>query len=310
MCIIVYKPQGVEFPKKSTFQTCFENNPDGAGYMYSYKDRVYIKKGFQSFSKFWESLQKTRKEVGDIVPYVLHFRISTQAGVRPDCTHPFPLSKKMEDMRLLALSCGIGIAHNGVISLTSHGYNKTITYSDTMEFITDYLALIIKTRTYYKDADTLELIKRLAGSKLAILDGTGHCELVGTFEQSGGVWYSNSSYKAVKYAYTSGYWDNYYYDLKSDKWELKQTAKPSAKSSGLQPVSKISGGSYYGKYYDYTKKVYVFPSGYCPYYIEGTTKYCKRCFDKDMCGIADSVAPQKETKADDIYDNSPPKGGD
>lgn len=193
-------------PSKKTLQTCFENNPDGAGYMYAYNKKVYIEKGFMSFSKFWKSLSDTRKKVGDNVPYVLHFRISTQAGKRQDCTHPYPLSDKMAELRKLSTTTDIGIAHNGIISLTSAGYSytKTITYNDTMEFITDYLSLIIKSKDYYKDKDTLTLIERLCGSKLAILDGDGHCQLVGNgWVLEDGVFYSNTSYLAHKVYYNS-----------------------------------------------------------------------------------------------------------
>lgn len=300
MCIIVYKPMGEQFPKKETLKTCFTNNPDGAGYMYAYKDRVYIHKGFKTFNAFYDSLQKSRKAIGDIVPYVMHFRISTQAGVRPDCTHPFPLSKSMDDMRRLDVSCGIGIAHNGVISLTSHGYNKTITYSDTMEFVTDYLALIIKTRTYYKDADTLALIKKLCGSKLAILDGTGHCELIGAFEQSGGVWFSNSTYNTPKYTSYTGryvrYYDSYgdydYVKKPDGTWEWKLV---DAKDKTKSYKKKFE----YEKYYDRTSRCYIFPSGFCPYYVEGAKDYCRLCIDSETCGICDPTsAPSEKPKTD------------
>ena len=135
MCIIAYKSAEQQFPSKKTLKRCFDNNDDGAGFMYNASGKVYIKKGFATFQEFWKTLRKVREEYGDNIPYVMHFRISTQAGNRPDCTHPFPLSSHMKDLRLLETTTDIGIAHNGIISLTSSGYSKTITYSDTMEFI-------------------------------------------------------------------------------------------------------------------------------------------------------------------------------
>ena len=210
MCVIVYKNVGVKFPSKETLKNCFENNPDGAGYMFPADNRVHIRKGFNTFNKFWKALTKTRKVYGDDIPYVLHFRISTQAHGRMDCTHPFPLSKNMEDLRLLNCSCSFGIAHNGIISLTSSsyysygkwddfGYMKQITYSDTMKFITDYLSLIIKDKCYYKDKDKLELIEKLCDSKLAIMDSSGYVQLIGDFvKDANGVVYSNESYKTHK----------------------------------------------------------------------------------------------------------------
>ena len=214
MCIIVYKPSGNKLPNKQILETCFTNNPDGAGFMYSHKGEVVIKKGFMDFSSFDSALTDTLKRIDEVkTPMVLHFRITTQGGVNQPCTHPFPLSKNMDDLRKLDVRTNIGVAHNGIISLTSeygggyYGYSsvktKVIDYSDTMKFITDYLSLIIKTPKYYKDKDTLELIERLADSKLAILDSVGHCELIGNFTKDNGIYYSNDSYKPRVYKYTT-----------------------------------------------------------------------------------------------------------
>lgn len=209
MCIIVYKPSGVKLPNKQVLETCFQNNKDGAGFMYPFKNQVHIKKGFMDYSSFEENLRETLKYIDEVkTPMVLHFRITTQGGVNQACTHPFPLSKDMSDLRQLQCTSNIGVAHNGIISLTSesgyyYGYDsyksKVIDYSDTMKFITDYLSLIIKSPTYYKDKDTLELIERLVESKLAILDSKGHCELIGNFVKDNGIYYSNESYKPRVY---------------------------------------------------------------------------------------------------------------
>lgn len=199
MCIIIYKPTGEKFPSKKTLKRCFEANPHGAGLMVADGEYVHIRKGLMSFTAFYKALQKTRQKYGDNAAYVLHFRISTQAGIRADNTHPFPLSSDMAALRELSTVTPIGIAHNGIISLTSYGgYFKQITYNDTMLFITDYLSLIIQSLDYYKDKKTLKLIERLCGSRLALLDGGGHCELIGNgWTKDGGVWYSNSSYKTT-----------------------------------------------------------------------------------------------------------------
>lgn len=207
MCIILVKPNGVKLPNKQVLETCFKNNPDGAGFMYAGKGQVHISKGYMDFASFDNALTTTLKKIDELkTPMVLHFRITTQGGVNQACTHPFPLSKNMTDLRQLEFDTNIGIAHNGIIDLTSEGYYgygsynaKKIDYSDTMKFITDYLSLIIKSPKYYKDKDTLELIEKLVGSKLAILDGNGHCELIGQFTKDNGIYYSNESYKPRVY---------------------------------------------------------------------------------------------------------------
>lgn len=216
MCIIAYKPEAANFPTKATLQTCFANNPDGAGFMYAAHGAVYIEKGFATFNAFWRALKAARAEHGDRIACIMHFRIATQGGTKPECTHPFPLSPNMDDLRLLHASTDIGIAHNGIIPLTT-SYYKAVNYSDTMLFIADYLSLIIKRRDYYKDADTLLLIERLCESKLAILDYTGHCELIGRgWINDGGLYYSNTSYKESRRRAADPLPTRYIYDGKYD----------------------------------------------------------------------------------------------
>ena len=222
MCVIAYKPQGVAFPKSEVLKTCFANNPDGAGFMVACNGQVHIEKGFMDYDSFEFALNEYRRVCGDNCAYVMHFRISTQGGVNKECTHPFPLSRDMSELRKLQVSADIGIAHNGIISLTSKGYNKKIDYSDTMEFITKYLSLIIHDKLWATD-DNIELITRLCGSKLAILNSDGTCELLGDgWVKDGDMWYSNTSYIPYKYIYkpkSRSYKPSWYYTLPSAEIE-------------------------------------------------------------------------------------------
>lgn len=269
MCIIVYKPKNVNFPNKKTLKNCFENNPDGAGFMYTSDGVVNIKKGYKNFSSFYKALQDSRKETGDSVPYVLHFRISTQAGTRQDCCHPFPLSAKMDDLRLLESATKIGIAHNGIISLTSES-KAGLTYSDTMRFITEYLSLIIQDKNFYKNKKTLKLIERLIdSSRLAILDEDGNGTTIGKgWTIDNDIYYSNTSYKAslytkltkttaLSYCTSYDYDEEYYYNFE--------------------------------KYYNALKGGYDFPSTACPCSLYDDYEYCDYCLNFGKCyGITNS----------------------
>lgn len=218
MCIVVYKPNGKNFPKKEVLEKCFQNNDDGAGFMYAKDGKVYIQKGYMKFETFYKALKKSivNNKGGKDIPYVLHFRISTQAGVRPDCTHPYPLSNQMNDLRKLKVQTDIGIAHNGIISLTSYySKEKKLTYNDTMAFITEYLSLIIKDCNYYKDKSNIELIEKLSESKLAILGADGHCELIGkNWIENKGCFFSNDTFEEqfIPYHYMYDFGDCYYYE--------------------------------------------------------------------------------------------------
>lgn len=265
MCIIVYKPKNTEMPFKKTLRTCFENNPDGAGFMYAYQGKVHIEKGFDTFGKFWNAL-RVHRDIFAAVPFVLHFRISTQAGTRMDCTHPFPLSKQMDDLRKLETKTNIGIAHNGIIDLTS-SWSKKIDYSDTMKFITDYMSLIVNDESYYKDRGKVELLKKLADSKLAILDRYGHCELIGSFTEKEGIYYSNYTY------ITNRYYGKYYHSASS-------YLVPVEKQKSLEESRWAAEADYY---HDPSTDKYYFNDYDCPWTMSGIMTYCDKCHNKNNC---------------------------
>ena len=190
MCIICVSPQGVRQPDTQTIRTMFLRNPHGAGYMYARNGRVHIRKGFMNLTALSNALKAEKFTDND--PVVYHFRISTQAGINPQMTHPFPLSNTAEHMKALHVDCRCGVAHNGIIDITTDPKNRE--YSDTAIFITDYLTQIIRRPSDLKDERRLELIYKLAQSKFAIMDGKGYIATVGRFVNEDGLLYSNLSY--------------------------------------------------------------------------------------------------------------------
>lgn len=265
MCIIVYKPTTAKMPNKKTLIKCWNNNKDGAGYMFPSKGSVIIKKGFMKFNDFYNNLKSDLKRYGEFTPFVLHFRIQTQGGVNPQYTHPFPLSSDMDNLKKLRVKTDIGIAHNGIIDLTSSRYNYTVTYSDTMKFITDYLSLIIHDKYYYKDKDKLTLIERLIESKMAIMDGDGHTELIGEFIEDNGVYYSNDYYK-------------------EDRYKRVITTTPTYHKS----TTKYTDEEILEEYGSWvqclnTDKLWFDPLYFCPKEDYDTEQLCKRCVCYNEC---------------------------
>lgn len=293
MCIIAYKPLNVAFPEEYILQNCFDNNDDGAGFMYAFNGEVHIHKGYETFEKFMAALNKARAITGDKVPYVMHFRIATQ-GYERTMTHPFPLSSKMDNLKRLRCKCSIGIAHNGILDITSDGAK---TYSDTMKFITDYLSNIIQSYDWYKNKRTKKLIEYLIdGSRLAILDAHSHCELMGKgWESDKGVYYSNHTWAYKKYVYTGGtagfsgraWWDydDYYDDLVWDKAKGRYVQRNAPKTveakeaAGKADTKKVDPWAEY--YSDFTKKYYFEDN--CPGTVDGDYSYCKDCANCIFC---------------------------
>ena len=190
MCIICVSPRKVRQPSLATIKTMFQHNPHGAGYMFARDGIVHISKGYMDVESYIEALRAEHFTAKDAVVY--HFRISTQAGVNPAMTHPVPLSNKLAHMKALDVECRCGVAHNGIIRLTTDPANKE--YSDTALFIADYLSEIIRCSEDLKDEGVLKLVHRLAGSKLAIMDGSGYVATVGSFINEKGLLFSNDSY--------------------------------------------------------------------------------------------------------------------
>jgi hypothetical protein len=309
MCIIAYKPLNVAFPEEYILQNCFDNNDDGAGFMYTFNGEVHIHKGYETFEKFMAALNKARAITGDKVPYVMHFRIATQ-GYERTMTHPFPLSSKMENLKRLHIKCSIGVAHNGILQITSDGAK---TYSDTMKFITDYLSNIIQSYDWYKNKRTKKLIEYLIdGSRLAILDAHSHCELMGKgWEKDNGIFYSNHSWAREKWAGFSGKWprawwdyDDYCDDFVWDKATGRYVRRNAPKSAEAKKAdskadtkkTKDPWGEYYS---DFTGRYYFEDN--CPGVEDKDFSYCSQCanciFCQDYQDYQDRQAVQNAKKA-------------
>lgn len=207
MCIIIYKPRGQRMPSAETLKNCFTNNPDGAGFMYSLEDAplVAISKGYMSFVGFSQAIDKLRP-IEKHIELIMHFRITTHGLSTPANCHPFALSRDMSDLVQLEANAQVGVAHNGIISLSASYKSK---YSDTMLYITDYLSLMLKSG-WEEDDDTLALIERTCKSKLALMTNR-KTTLIGKFiHEQDGCFYSNDGYKKREYSkclYNGKHWD-------------------------------------------------------------------------------------------------------
>lgn len=206
MCIIAVSKAGVKQPTLDQLRTMFRNNPHGAGYMFARDNQVYIHKGFMTWEDFARNVKAENFTADD--PVVYHFRISTQAGICPTMTHPFPLTEDLDLCEELDLTCPIGLAHNGIIRMTSTNDRR---YSDTALFITNYMTRLIRSPEEITDPFVIDMIENLTNSKWAMLDFTGEIVTVGKFINSGGILFSNSSFTAQPVKLT---WDthrlNYY----------------------------------------------------------------------------------------------------
>jgi len=134
MCIVLYKPQETPVLKKKVYKRCFTKNSDGAGFAWwDEEDQTWqVQKGFMKFKHFWNAFNKHQFTENHIV--ITHFRIGTSGNRKgPDCTHPFPVTKDYDEMRMTEYSCPNIVFHNGVVGF---GHDDK---SDTMIAIKDYV---------------------------------------------------------------------------------------------------------------------------------------------------------------------------
>lgn len=246
MCIIIAKPKGIELPKKEILKRCFENNPDGTGFMYIKNGKVRIEKGYFTFEQFYSDLIDL---VNKDTPVVIHNRIKTHGDLSAENTHPFALTSDSKFMKNSRCSTDVGVAHNGIISLTSSYYYQE-TDSDTVKFVKEYLSLIVTDSKYYEDKRTVLLIEKLIGktNKLALLSKDGHIELINDFIKDNGVYYSNSSYKSK---------------------EL--------------PTCKYKEFDVDWEFYKLNNGKYDFDERFCPMTQDGDMDYCDKCAYKQKC---------------------------
>ena len=192
MCIIAVSKIGVRQPTLTQLKRMYERNHDGAGYMVARNGQCEIHKGFMCWEDFQRAVKSENFTAKDAVVY--HFRISTQAGVKPEMTHPFPLTENPVYCEKLDIKCPIGVAHNGIIRMTSDFHETR--FSDTVYFIVDYMTKLIRKYEDITNPAVNQMIDHLTNSKWAIMNGkTGEITTVGKFENERGLLFSNTTYK-------------------------------------------------------------------------------------------------------------------
>ena len=227
MCIICVKYQGIEPPTDEVLTTMFNNNPNGAGLMFWKPGEKFIH-GMKGFTKLADWLA-----VCDIIKKqyncVYHYRITTQ-GASTAYTHPFPVTSDKNALKYKAWKGSEGVAHNGIIPLTS-SYNWTTEESDTALFIRNYWRKLFPDASAYTDEARLDLLGEATNSRWAIMT-PGRIYTAGdgwVKDKKTGLYFSNHSYEDTKtvktvktYGYYSAYGDDDYWEEYAKNWNSKK----------------------------------------------------------------------------------------
>lgn len=208
MCIIAISEIGHALPDAETRRIMWENNPDGAGFMYARNGKVHIRKGFMTYDEFEDAIANLDFDPAD-VQFMMHFRIGTHGGNTPQNTHPFPVTRRVKPMQELKYDCDLAFMHNGIINSVKM-IKKSI--SDTMEYGRQILAdLYSLDNKFYKRPSLQMLIEEsINNSRMVFLNGKGEIVKLGTWvEGEDGNTYSNTTYKDWrKKVYDYSKWDD------------------------------------------------------------------------------------------------------
>lgn len=205
MCIIAYKPSGVEFFEKEILENCFYNNPDGAGYAIKRKSSRFVEyqKGFFTFAELYAALMAEDIAVEDEL--AVHCRIATNGATIAKNCHPFFLTEDEKSAYSTAGTCKSVLFHNGVLSKK---YSSDKAVSDTYLFT---LALARREKVLIAQKTLKNFIEReTEGSRILYFAEHGTI-LTGKWEQDGGYFFSNLSYLSYEDRYSAFYNDNYSY---------------------------------------------------------------------------------------------------
>lgn len=192
MCIIVaLEPRKKisnedEIPKK-VIKICWENNPDGAGFMYVKDNKVRIYKHMK-FKPFYRAFQNARF-ANQNSRFVLHFRKASVGNVSIENCHPFWIRKNKT-----------ALVHNGTIidlktATTNTEKNEDSDSKKLCNMLSDFPA------DWMTNKAIVKIISSYVGrNKIVILDKNNTLWTFNPddFIKDGKILYSNESYKPKK----------------------------------------------------------------------------------------------------------------
>lgn len=220
MCIILTCEPNVR-PDYDLIQTCFWNNPDGAGLMWLEDGRVQTSKGYNDEDSLYDMICAVPKQSR----LVIHMRIATSGGIDVGTCHPFPICNDLDVLHAADADCNAAIAHNGIIAGMHTDVKLGI--SDTVDFVRT-----IVNPMYLDEGITKSVCRRIKraapGNRFAIMTKDGKVRRLGDGWETvtKGIHASNGSWRYDRWAKwlvpTSTYATPYTYGSDMSKWTTSE----------------------------------------------------------------------------------------
>jgi hypothetical protein len=205
MCVILTCEPNVR-PDYDLIETCFYNNPDGAGIMWCEGGRVEISKGFTTARTLSDAIASVPADS----PLVVHMRIATSGGIDVGTCHPFPICDQLDALHAANVECTAALAHNGVIS--NMPTDEKLGISDTVYYVQNIVDKLYKGKVSKRMKNRIK--ETAPGNRFAIMTGDGDVVRLGSGWEtvSKGIQASNSSWRwsALDTGYDYGFdWFSY-----------------------------------------------------------------------------------------------------
>jgi predicted glutamine amidotransferase len=261
MCIIAYKPAGINLPDVDKLTQMFNNNPDGAGIAYTWEGQIKVIKGLMTLDSFLDIIQNIPDaQARDIV---IHCRIATHGGVSAGLTHPFPVSNNKKNMHVLEYTHDVAMFHNGMLNIMErNGLSDSAIFA--MRVLYPVKHQIFEDKKLQKKAS-----KEIGYNKILIMRAE-KIIMLGNWpnEIEDGVIYSNRSYiERAVYKYTSSYdWNSY---ITKRKPERAHKSVNNGTCYGCQLIHQC-------EVQDYDSLGYLVPSAECLLLEPANCKTCEK----------------------------------
>ncbi len=166
MCVIIYKPAGVDIPSQALLSKAQSVNPHGCGLC----SPTVTYKGL-SYNSFLKALKRVSKEE----PLLIHFRLATHGSIKRSNCHPFYDSET-----------NTHFVHNGVL----YGINPYLDKTDSECAFECFLQPTIKKYGLQSEELGMEVDNIIGYSKFAFMQ-SGQVRLFGNFVFRNGLYFSN-----------------------------------------------------------------------------------------------------------------------